>query len=198
MTPSYLPEKLPPNRRPLYTFNNSNTFHEIRCKTSRYKNSYFPEAMSSWNNIITNFLNVPTLTSLKTRIPSLIRPKIKSIFDVHDPLGLRYLFQLRVNLSPLRSHKRQHNFSDTSSEICEYNLGIEDIRHFLFECICDTTHRVTFAVNIINILQCNNFNHLGNQPELYLYGHPYLDLYGHPYLDFTDNRNVLLSTIKNI
>ena len=115
MTPSYLREKLPPNRRPLYTFNNSNTFHEIRCKTSKYKNNFFPDAINSWNNIITIFLNVPPL--------SLIRPKIKSIFGVHDPLGLRYL-QLRVNLSPLRSHKRQHNFSDTPSEICECNLGV--------------------------------------------------------------------------
>ena len=32
-----------------------------------------------------------------------LRPK------VHDPLGLQNLFQLRVNLSPLRSHKSHHN-----------------------------------------------------------------------------------------
>ena len=55
MTLFHLREKLPPNRRPLYTFNNSNTFHEIRCKTSKYKNSFFPDAISSWNNIIANF-----------------------------------------------------------------------------------------------------------------------------------------------
>ena len=27
-----------------------------------------------------------------------------------------------------------HNFSDTPSETCECNLGIEDIRHFLYKC----------------------------------------------------------------
>ena len=59
----------------------------------------------------------------------------KSTFDVHDPLGLRYPFQLRVDLSPLRSHKRQHNFSDAPTDICECNLGIEDIRHFLFQSV---------------------------------------------------------------
>ena len=122
LTPSYLRDKLPPHRRPLYRFNNSNTFHELRCKTSRCKNSFFPDAISWWNNIITNFQNVPPFTSLKAHILSLVRPKIKSIFGIHDPLGLRYLFQLRVNLSPLRSHKRRHNFSDTPSEICECNL----------------------------------------------------------------------------
>ena len=33
-TPSYR-DKLPPRRMPLYRFNNSNTFQETRCKTSR-------------------------------------------------------------------------------------------------------------------------------------------------------------------
>ena len=93
------------NRRRLYRCNNSNIFQEIRCKTSRYKNSFFPDAINLWNIIITNFKNVPPFASLKAHIPSLIRPKAKSIFGVHDPLGLRYIFQLRVNLSPLRNHK---------------------------------------------------------------------------------------------
>ena len=46
-TPSYLRDKLPPHRRPLYRLSNSNTFQEIRCKTARYKNSFFPDATSS-------------------------------------------------------------------------------------------------------------------------------------------------------
>ena len=92
MTPSHLRDKLPPNRRLLYRCKNSNTFHEIRCNTSRYKNSFFPDAIISGNNIITNFQNVPSSTSLKAHILSLIRPKAKNIFGVHDPLGLRFLF----------------------------------------------------------------------------------------------------------
>ena len=104
-TPSYLRDKLTPHRRPLYRLNNSHTFQEIRCKTARYKNSFFPDATSSWNNMISNFQDIPTFTSLKSHLLSLIRPKIKSTFGIHDALGLRYLFQLRVNLSPLRSHK---------------------------------------------------------------------------------------------
>ena len=90
MTPSYLSDKLPPNRRLLYRCKNSNTFHEIRCNTSRYKNSFFPDAIISWNNIITNFQNVPSFTSLKAHILSLIRPKAKSTSSVHDPLGQRF------------------------------------------------------------------------------------------------------------
>ena len=46
-------------------------------------------------------------------INTCVRPMTKSIFGIHDPVGLRYLFQLRVSLSPLRSHKWRHNFIDT-------------------------------------------------------------------------------------
>ena len=40
------------------------------------------------------------------------------MFDIHDPTGVRYLFQLRVGLSPLRYHKKRHNFIDTPSNEC--------------------------------------------------------------------------------
>ena len=58
-TPSYLRYKLPPHRRPLYRLNNTNTFQEIRCKTARYKNSFFADATSSWINMISNFQDIP-------------------------------------------------------------------------------------------------------------------------------------------
>ena len=46
------------------------------------------------------------------------------------------------------------------------------------------------TVKVIEILQRNNLNHLGNQLELYLYGHRSLNL--------IDSRKILLSTIKYI
>ena len=54
---------------------------------ARYKNSFFPEATSSWNNMISNFQDIPTFTSLKSHL---------LVYMMH--VGLRYFFQLRVNL----------------------------------------------------------------------------------------------------
>ena len=138
--------------------------------------------------MISNFKDIPTFTSLKSHL-SLTRPEIKSTFGIHDALGLRHLFQLRVNLRPLRSHKMRLNFSDTP-ETCECNLGIEDIRHFLFECPFYAIQRVTLAGDVIDVSQRKNLSHVGNQPEMYLYGSPPLDL--------IDNRQILLSTIKYV
>ena len=78
-TPSYLKDKLPRYRRPLYSQNNNynNTFHEIKCRSSRYMNSFFPNAITAWNNVITHFDNIPSINILKDHILSLIRPKKK-------------------------------------------------------------------------------------------------------------------------
>ena len=189
-TPSYLSDKLPPNSRTLFSGNVRNTFRELICKSNRYMNSFFPDAIASWNIFIKHFDDVPSFDILKKHINNFFRPNTRSIFGIHDPVGLRYLFQLRVSLSPLRSHKWGHNFIDTPSEICRCNQGIEDTDHFLFSCSEYAIHRATLAASVINILQKNNLNYLGNQSKLYLYGDSSINS--------TENRKIILSTIKYI
>ena len=112
-------------------------------------NSFFPDAITSWNNIIKHFHNTRHFKILKDHILSLIRPP-KSSFGEHNPLRLRYLFQLWlwVNLNPLRSHKNHHNFLDTHSDICHCNQCIEDVSHFMFSC----PSFVTLAIGVIEII----------------------------------------------
>ena len=105
-------------------------------------------------------------------------------------MGLQYLFQLRVSLSPLRSHKWRHNFDDTPSEMCLCNQGNEDTNHFFCSCPFYAIQRSTLADSVTIILQNSNINYLENQSQLYLYGHQSIDS--------TENRKILLSTIKNI
>ena len=64
-TPSYLRDKLPPNRNSL--INLPYIFQEIRCRTSRYRNSFFPDATISWNNISSLFENFPIYEVLKKK-----------------------------------------------------------------------------------------------------------------------------------
>ena len=194
MTPTYLSDKLPPIRRLLSRLGNTNTFHEIRCKTSRYMNSFFPDAIISWNNIITNFQNLPPFISRMSHIQSLIRPKIKSTYGVHDPLGLHYLFQLRVRLSPLRNHKNTIILRTLLQRF------VNTIKVLKIQAIClrapptqsehHARHIASLTATVIEILQRNNLNHLGNLPELYLYGHQLRNR--------ADNKTILFSTIKYI
>ena len=59
-----------------------------------------------------------------------------------------------------------------------------------FECPRYGGHRATLAARVIEILQRNSLNRQGNLAGLYLYGHKSLKL--------TDNKIILLSTIKYI
>ena len=89
---------------------------------------------------------------------------------IHNHLGIRNLFQLRVSLSSLRSHKRRHNFIAIPSDICHCNQNIEDASHFLFSCPY-STQRSSLATSVSEIILKNNLSDLGNQLQLYLYGH---------------------------
>ena len=76
-THSYLNNKLPRLRRPLYRQSDSNTFHELKCKSLRYTSSFFPDAITSWNNVITHFNDIPSFSVLKNHILSLIANQYK-------------------------------------------------------------------------------------------------------------------------
>ena len=85
-TLEYLRDKLPPNRRLFLP----TIFRNIKCRTNRYSNSFFPDAIASWNNMITHFEHFPTFDNLKKHMLSLIRPEAKC--GIHDSIGLRFLF----------------------------------------------------------------------------------------------------------
>ena len=121
----------------MFSGNIRTSFHAILCKSNRYMNSFFPDAISSWNLFmeIFNYKDVPSIDVIKYDITSLIHPKSKCYFKIHDPAGLRYLFQMRVSLSPLKCYKCCRNFIDTPSGICHCNQGIEDTIIFYFHAI---------------------------------------------------------------
>ena len=152
--------------------------------------SFFPDAVASWNTFIGHFTNLPSYSTLKTHLLSFFRPPKRSIFNINDPTGIRYLFQLRLGLSPLKSHKVRHKFIDTPSDVCICNTGAEDTEHFLFKCPFHATKRASLATEVVPILIRNNLNHLSSDEKLYLYGNDSIS--------DSDNKAILLATMKYI
>ena len=64
--PRYLKEKLPPNRNNFLPY----VFQNVRCRTECYKSSFYPNATYLWNEIISDFENLPTFDSLKSHLLS--------------------------------------------------------------------------------------------------------------------------------
>ena len=189
-TPSYLKERLPRLRRPLYRQYSTSMIYEIKCRTERYKNSFFPNAIYSWNIAIEQFQTMPSFYTLKNFITKLIRPSEKSTFGIYDILGIKYLFQLRLNLSPLRYHKWKHNFNDITSNKCLCDENVENTEHFLFYCSLFSSQRQILMANVRLILEKYG---LGDKThDLHLY------LYGDSYINHVDNKSILLCTINYI
>ena len=188
LTPSYLRDKLPPLRNP-FAAETSHVYREFRIRTERFGKSFFPDAIKSWNAVITDFAEMPTLEEFRSHLHALYRPNAKETYGVHDPEGLKYLFQLRVGLSPLRYHKKRHNFLDTPSDTCLCNTDKETVEHFLFKCPFYATKRLILAQTVVPLLINKNLAFLHNDANLYLYGHRKLK---------DDNRTVLLETIRFI
>ena len=130
------------------------------------------------------------LLGLKDYMNTFLRPNANSVFGIHDPIGLRFIFQLRVSLSPLGNHKLRHNVEDTPSDTCSCNQGNEDTNHFLLFCPIDIMTRAKLVASVTNILQKHNLNYLGNESHLLLYGHGSLSSF--------ENKQILLSTIRYI
>ena len=136
-----------------------------------------------------SFQNFPKFLELKNHLISLFRPKTNSVFKIHDPISLRHLFQLRVGLSVLRHHKKNHNFSDTPSDTCFCKNVVEDTDHFILHCPFYDTHRSELRAKVSSILSLNNIDLIISSKLL---------LYGHDSLSLQDNRDILLATLKFI
>ena len=159
-------------------------------REERFAKSYFPDTIKWWNRIMPHFNEMPTIPILKKHLLSLFRPEPKSIFGVYDPIGIKHLYQLRLGLSKLRSHKKAHNFQDTPSESCLCRIGVEDTDHFLFKCPFYATKRAALASAVMKIIIPKDLGYLGNCRDLYLYGHHTLSN--------SENADILTSTLKFI
>ena len=116
----------------------------------------------------------------------------KEIFNIHNPIGIRWIFQLRVGLSPLKAHKKRHNFADTPVDTCLCALNTETTEHFLLDCPNFNVHRQELFELFDPILFLNNMENVSNNTKVHLL------LYGHEKLNFYENRAVLKATIKFI
>ena len=103
---------VPVPRNHLFGTRSENDLHNIKCRTNPYLNSFYPHTVKIWSEIGPSPRQAPSLRIFKANILRLIRPP-KNVFNIHDPKNMKRLFQLRVGLSPLRHHKKRHNFKDT-------------------------------------------------------------------------------------
>ena len=109
-------------KSPSYLFNlisNFNRVHNtrlsynippIKVRHDYFKNSFFPSAITEWNKLDLNIRNSASLNTFKKKLLNFIRPCANSIFDIHNPLGIKLLTRLGLGLSHFHQHKFRHCF----------------------------------------------------------------------------------------
>ena len=132
-SPSYLFNLIPYFNR-VHNTRLSYNIPTIKVKHDYFKNSFFPSAISEWNKFDLNIRNSGSLNAFKKKLLNFIRPCSNSIFDIHNPLGIKLLTRLRLGLSPLHEHKFRHCFQDTLNPLCECAKDVESTMHFFLHC----------------------------------------------------------------
>ena len=90
-------------------------------------------------------------------------------FDCHNPIGIKYITQIRYGLSHLQEHIFKHSFQDTLNPICNCGNDVESAIHFFLtllnslgnidHTLLDTTD---FSLTQILLLGNTTFNAIEN------------------------------------
>ena len=133
--PSYL-LKLIPQSNHNYNTRQIGKFETFYCRTEIFKNSFFPSVIDEWNKLKPEIRTVNSFLKFRKLILNLDngRPLFNPIYNIFNPIGLKYLTRLRLGLSHLNEHKFKHNFHDCVNPLCTCSLEPESNSHFFLRC----------------------------------------------------------------
>ena len=160
----------------------------LNSRTEQFKNSFFPNVVKEWNALNIHIRNSTSLSTFKKNLIKLIRPAPNRIYNVHDPVGLKFLTRLRLSFSHLREHKFKYNFQDTLNPLCSCSLTVESTEHF-FLCCLNFNQQRQILLNSLNNLGINIATYHNKDLVNLL-------LYGNSNFDDLKNHRVLLATIS--
>ena len=165
-------------------------FLQFIYDTIHFKNSFFPSSISVWNNLDCKIKNSGSLSIFKKNLLNLTWPCTNSIFNIHNPNGIKLLTRLCLGLSHLCDHKFRHCFQDILNPLSDCGNDGETTTHFFLHCPNFHTPRQTLLSNIRNIndqiLSC------GEDQLIQAF------LYGNPNCNLTVYRFILNTTIEYI
>ena len=186
--PNYLINLIPKIQQTTRTrTNRMPTFH---CRADCFKNYFFLPSLNDWYKLDETIRNSESISIFKSRLLSFIRPLESNVYNIFNPIGLKFLTHLRLGFSHLNEHRFQHNFQDCMNPLSSCNLEIEDALHYLLHCHHFSQYRIDLMNSVKSISE--NFDCLsGNVKKDIL-------LYGDPRLNGNKNKFILETTLTYI
>ena len=164
-TPSYLDDvvnevrpdvALAVDARPIRGLPNAvNSLNNIHYRTDYFLKSFFPSTIRDWNsNELVGLRCIASKETFKSGILKIVCPKKKSIFGLSCHNRVRHIFMLRLEHSPLQSHKEAHDFPNVYSacDVCETE---ETSEHYFLTWMSYSLARTTMIRKVSEIIGVN-------------------------------------------
>ena len=154
LAPKYLTDIIPTtNNRHYSTRSQTNSeTNQFYTRTEIFKNSFFPFCIKEWNKLDVNIRSLSSLSKFKKTSLDSVKTDGNSLFDIHDPIGVKLLNRLRFNFSHLNEHKFRHGFRDTLNPICNCNSEVETTSHYLLRCHLYSNQRLNSLIILIELI----------------------------------------------
>ena len=156
-SPKYLVNNIP-NVKSIYRARNTENIPQLHVRHTFFRNSYFPSIATEWNNLDKSIRNSKSFSIFRKNILKFIRPSSNSIFNRHNPRGVKLLTRLRLGLSHLRDNKFKHSFQDSLNPVYNCSTDVETTTHFLLHCLFFFGGRLILSINNIRNFDNNILN----------------------------------------
>ena len=168
-----------------------NTVHSYQTRTMDNVTKYQcrTEAFILWNNVDLQIRNL-SYTAFRKHFIYEFGPILNSVFNIHNPIGLKLLTRLRLGLSHLNDHSFTHKFQKCTNPKCICSSENESTTHFFLHCHFYIPIRATLFDKLKEIV--NNLQEHSDQTVTEI------PLYGSPNLKSNQNSQILKCTMKYV
>ena len=156
-SPKYLVNNIS-NVKSTYRTRNTENIPQLHVRHTFFRNSYFPSIATEWNNLDKSIRNSKSFSIFRKNILKFIRPSSNSIFNRHNPRGVKLLTRLRLGLSHLRDNKFKHSFQDSLNPVYNCGTDVETTTHFFLHCLFFSGGRLILSINNIRNFDNNVLN----------------------------------------
>ena len=98
------------------------------------------------------------------------------VYNIFDPIGLKFMTRLRLDFSHLNEHIFRHNFQACLNHLCSRSLQSEDTIHYLLHCHHLSQHRIDLVNSVKYIFEYFDSLSDNAKKDLILYGDPRFDI----------------------
>ena len=189
LAPKYFYDILPVSKNRHYSTRNQAKLElsHFFTKTKSFSNSFFSYCIKEWNKLDTKMKNLPSLSTFKKALLVFCKTKENSLFNVQNPIGVKYFNRLRLISGHLNEHKFHHNSGIQSTHCAVVITETETTSHYLLRCHLFSEQRTKLLENLKNL--DNTLSHCDDELLQIL-------LYGSHKFSFSVNNKILPLTIE--